>query len=503
MSQRARVIQGQDRFQGHADERAAPLAPFNEDAEEAVVQGILNDPEAVGLALLERLEPDHFFVERYRLVYAAILDLYRAGTEIGYVSLLDRLKAAGALDEVGGPSAITKLIAFTPVPGWASNVRGSAAVVREKAERRAMLEHASAVARAAYDETTPVMKAWTVLGREWTGLRPFEPNQDFVLGEQSVAVYDAMIADERTNKTWYSVPWAGLLERRPVILPGEIVVLVGPEGSGKSAALYGWAEYYASEEGVRTAYVHTEMTKGDIFDRRAAAHTGVSYVHLMRKEDLSDRELEKIDLDGIEMGTWIHNLDYWHAGQVDADKLLLAMQRLVDDYGTQVFVLDYLNDVIPPSEKGRNDAAAWRDMLATLEDFANRNGAVVITAAQINAEGGAYQIGRALKQKAALYLRIETEELASAYEFHFDGQAYQYLPGEKSPEITIHIDKNRKGRGGKFPMFYVGPRFLWVDPNAPLLRRDQRGPVINRRDYDEPPDDPATLPLDLGGSRGR
>lgn len=482
MSQPAKIVRAEQRFAAQpARDEAIPLPPYSEDAEEIVCADILSQPDSMALAVMERLEPDHFFIVRYGWIYGAMLDLYRDGNEINYISVVERLKALRRLEEVGGPAAITQLIGFRVSPGWSTATRASARTIRQDAERRAWLTYASELARAAYDRSGNIVKQWSDLGRAWMDLRPFEPNQDFVTGVDSVAVYEDMVRDARANRTWFSVPYAGLAERRPVLLPGEIVVIVGPEGGGKSAMLYGWAEYYASEENARVVYIHTEMTKADVFDRRIAAHTKVAFARLMRKEELTETEVEQIEVAGIDMARWIHNLDYWHAGQVDAPRLLAAMDRLVQEYGTQIFILDYLNDIVPQTDNRTTEAVGYRNLLAKIEEFANRTGTVVVTAAQLNAEGGAFQIGRALKQKAALYLKITLEELEHEYAYNYDGVPYKYLPGEMSPEATIRIEKNRKGRGGTFPMFYVGPRYLWVDMSAPGLKRSLFVPVINRR----------------------
>ncbi|MHC4646800.1 MAG: hypothetical protein ACYTBJ_14980, partial [Planctomycetota bacterium] len=136
---------------------------------------------------------------------------------------------------------------------------------------------------------------------------------------------------------------------------------------------------------------------------------------------------------------------------------------LVDTYGTKSFFIDYLNDIEIERPKGSNEAAGWRNFMARLEAFNNLNHTVTVTAAQLNKDGEAYQIGRALRQKAMLYLKIKPDELKEEYPFRFDETSYKYLPGDFSPIMTIAVEKYRGGGRGLLDLLFVGPRYLWAD----------------------------------------
>jgi hypothetical protein len=164
------------------------------------------------------------------------------------------------------------------------------------------------------------------------------------------------------------------------------------------------------------------------------------------------------------MWNWVHKLDFWHAGRVPAATLFASMQAAVDDFGTQVFVIDYLNDVIVEIPRGKNEAVAYRDFMADLEKFANKNGTLVITGAQQNKKGGVYQIGDALPHKATVMLELKPRKLMQrAMPWKFDGIDYLYTPGKFEPKVPVHITKGRDSGPGVFDLLYVGPRYLWTD----------------------------------------
>jgi replicative DNA helicase len=443
------------------------MIPHDETAERALLLSLLagaEDNSPVRAAQYERLKPEDFYIVRYGWIYEAMLALAAEDKVIDVPTVSGKLQAMGRLEECGGAAGLTEL-SLQPGP-FPLATASYAKTIRQHAERRRMLvETLSAIADMFWDETLDPVIAHGRAVELMNHTRPHSDNPGFIRGAQSVALHEQMLMDAARNQSWVPVPWSAMAERAPVIEWGDIVVVVGPEGAGKSALLYALAEFGAQACDVPTAYIHTEMRKKQVLDRRLVKHTpAVAYKRLIKPADLTDVEWDTIAETNLEIATWAGKLDIWHAGLIDEDRLLAIMQRMVDDFGTRIFVLDYLNDVVLDEGSRRtNNAALWRDFLARLEKFNNDNGTIIVTAAQLNKDGGAYQIGRALKQKAMLYLRLDPTELKHELTFEYDGVSYQYLPGDFSPVVSCRIEKYRGGGRGAFDLLFVGPRYLWTD----------------------------------------
>lgn len=435
------------------------LPPHSASSEELLLKALMGGAELEAV-LVEHLKPAHFFVVRNGWIFQAMLDVNAAGLEISYTTVLDRLKDTGQLEEVGGDEALTKLtLGF----GGLIPAGTMARTIRQYAESRAILQALGDMARAVYETPQDPVRAFAQAVEMLGKARPFERDRNFMYGSQSIAVYDALIEDKRANQTWYSTPWKTLTERDVILEEGEIVVVVGPEGSGKSAFLYDLAEHYADTEQARTLYIFTEMTLKMVMDRRMAKHGALNYRRLRTPSLLNEGEHERMLLADAEIARFTGKLDYWHAGSVEKSLLFATMLRAVKELGTRVFVIDYLNDVELPIMRGANETSAWRQLLKELEAFANEHKVLIITAAQLNAEGGAYQVGRALKQKASLYLKLNPSRLEQEKAFKYDGRDYVYAPGNFSPIVEVEIEKYRGGARGKVELLYVGPRYTWAD----------------------------------------
>ena len=118
---------------------AAPGAapPHSLEAEQSVLGAILLSERAMyPLVVEEGLKPEDFHRARHRLVYGAMLALYRDGEAIDVLTVAEHLRAEGRLEDAGGQAAIDELTGGVPS---AAHVRQYARIVREHALMRRLL----------------------------------------------------------------------------------------------------------------------------------------------------------------------------------------------------------------------------------------------------------------------------------------------------------------------------------------------------------------------------
>jgi replicative DNA helicase len=136
-----------DRTNGHGSHSSegasrhgfdGPIAPpQNLEAEQSVLGAVLlSDTALPALIIDERLHPDDFYREGHARIYQAMLDLHTLGEPVDALTLVEHLKQAGDLDDVGGRAAIDLLAGSVPAVG---NVRQYARIVRDNAMLRRLL----------------------------------------------------------------------------------------------------------------------------------------------------------------------------------------------------------------------------------------------------------------------------------------------------------------------------------------------------------------------------
>lgn len=233
--------------------------PFNEDAERAVLCACLLDAKAPLLAQRHIKTPAMFYREAHRRIWSAVLALLADSAPVEPVALANRLDASGDLDRIGGRDYIGELIDVVPT---GANVEHHAQIVREMADRRAIIEAAQTLAREAYDRETPVND---VITRATSALAP-------VLVDASetkfINVKDLMLPTlehlERlrsgTLQPGYTTGWPELDEKMgggPV--EGELVSIVGIPGNGKTAMAVNWCTNAILDQDLTCAFVSAEM----------------------------------------------------------------------------------------------------------------------------------------------------------------------------------------------------------------------------------------------------
>jgi replicative DNA helicase len=128
------------------------LPPQNIEAEEAILGGILLDPEAIG-RVMEILTPDAFYIGAHRDIYRAALDLHTKGQPADLMTVTMWLKDHNKLEDIGGQTRIAQLVDRTIS---AANIDQYAALVMDKYTRRLLIQSGGDIAQLGYDTSTPL-----------------------------------------------------------------------------------------------------------------------------------------------------------------------------------------------------------------------------------------------------------------------------------------------------------------------------------------------------------
>jgi replicative DNA helicase len=137
-------------FQGYSDR----LPPQNVDAEEAILGGILLDPEAIG-RVTELLHPEAFYISAHQEIYRAAIALQAQGRPTDLMSITSWLGDRGILDKIGGQGRLAQLVDRTIS---AVNIDQYAQLVTEKYTRRKLIQAGTEIAQLGYDTNSPLEK---------------------------------------------------------------------------------------------------------------------------------------------------------------------------------------------------------------------------------------------------------------------------------------------------------------------------------------------------------
>ncbi|MDM3847250.1 MAG: replicative DNA helicase [Aphanizomenon gracile PMC638.10] len=134
-------------FQGDGSNR---LPPQNIEAEEAILGGILLDPEAIG-RVSDRLVPEAFYISAHTTIYQAALRLHTQQKPTDLLSITSWLTDNDQLTQIGGRNKLATLVDRTVS---AVNIDALAGLVMEKYLRRQLIKAGNEIVHLGFEAET-------------------------------------------------------------------------------------------------------------------------------------------------------------------------------------------------------------------------------------------------------------------------------------------------------------------------------------------------------------
>lgn len=338
----------------------APL-PHNADAERSVLGAVLLDNKALGVAV-ELLQPADFFLPQHQRLYKRMLALGERQQPIDLVTLAEELDRAGELDAAGGPAYLAQLIDGVP---RVSNVAEYAQIVKQKALLCSVIRTAEAIKLQAQAQDGDDSE--TILGRAAESFAELAK----VSGQSGLRLFSAKeIVEAGQESKDYLI--------FPIALPGIVVEIDGLQKlAGKTtfvlsairAALGGESFLGRPARPIRALYVTEENPQTFAV---ALERTGLGDDH---------PDLRIVPFTQFGGHTWAHTAAF--------------VERVCDDYGPSLVVLDTLFGVVQASPEQENDAGFAEQAIRPIRQLAGRrNVAVIVTRHERKAGGEVGVSGR-------------------------------------------------------------------------------------------------------------
>lgn len=251
----------------HTLPSAGGTPPHNLDAETSVLGAILLRADAIP-ELADMLRAEDFYRGAHRTVYETITGMAANGLPVDSVSLTEELDRRGRLSDVGGPVAISDLIAKVPT---AANAAHYARIVAGHARRRRLQAAAGELHAAA--STVQDLDAAVHVGVEQILAATRRMGAGGIVTAASLVDHVRERRDRGEQPRGLTCGWPSVDKLyRP--LPDQMTVLTGVPSHGKSTWLDAYLARMASRHGWRTLFFSPERRPGDHAARLVALGIG-------------------------------------------------------------------------------------------------------------------------------------------------------------------------------------------------------------------------------------
>lgn len=129
---------------------AGKIPPKALDLEEAVLGAMMLEKPAIN-AVVGILLPDHFFLEKHKMIYQAMFDLHKAEKPVDMRTVVQQLRHNGNLHQVGGAFGIAVL---TSKVSTAANIEYHSRYIIEAAGKRALIKACYDTFTDAFDDSS-------------------------------------------------------------------------------------------------------------------------------------------------------------------------------------------------------------------------------------------------------------------------------------------------------------------------------------------------------------
>jgi len=268
------------------------VPPQDKAAEQCVLGSMMLSKDAIA-DVVESVRGADFYFPAHETIYEAILDLYSRGEPADAVTVAAELQRRGELARIGGAPYLHTLIASVPS---AANAAYYAAIVREKAVLRRLVEAGTRIAQMGYaadgdvDDVVDRAQAEVYNVTDRRGSEDYRP-----LSEIMEATLDEIEAIGSHGGHLIGVPtgFADLDALTNGLHPGQLVVVAARPGVGKSILALNLARSASIHHDLTSVIFSLEMSRTEITMRLLAAEARVPLQH-MRQGTMTDDDWARL-----------------------------------------------------------------------------------------------------------------------------------------------------------------------------------------------------------------
>jgi len=314
----------------------ARIPPHDLETEKALLGTILLHDEAL-FDVAGHVAASDFYRAGHRRIFEAMEGLAAQKIPIDFLTLKDRLLAANALEDSGGPAYLASL---TDGRGRAANAVAYADLIREKARLRALIAGAVQLITQAYEadqDTAAILDTAEQTLFELSrgeGRGGFKRLKDIIPGVMEQIEH---WVHTKTGVSGISSGFKDLDDMTRGFQPGNLVILAARPSMGKSALAMNIAQHVTGA-GQTVGFFSLEMSEHELGVRTLTAAAGVDG-HRLQRGYIRESEWGRISfaMQGLcELALFIDESPF-----ITAFEMRSRARRLKAEHGLALLIIDY------------------------------------------------------------------------------------------------------------------------------------------------------------------
>lgn len=356
------------------------IPPHNTDAEKSVIGSMLMSPEAA-MAAEEILSGDDFYSPQYGIVFETMKELSDARKPIDVVTLRAALEKKDVPPELLGAEFMAGFLSAVPT---SANVREYAAIVREKATLRRLIDAAAGIENACYKDQDD---AEVILDQaEKSIFQVVQQRSAESFTPVSQIVYNTLEAisaasRHKSHVTGLETGFLDLDYKTAGFQNADFILIAARPSMGKTAFVLNIIEYMAVRHQMPAAMFSLEMSSETLMNRLLSLESRVD-AQKIRTGKMSDEEWTKVvEASGIIASSQII-ID--NTPGITLRELRSKARKFKIDADIKIIFVDYLQLMSGSGKAGENRQQEISEISRGLKALARELDIPVVALSQLN-----------------------------------------------------------------------------------------------------------------------
>ena len=305
--------------------------------EEAILGALLIDRDALS-KVIDILSAESFYVDGHQKIFEAITQLFGDSDPIDILTVSQRLKKEGELNNIGGEA---KLIGLSTRVSSSAHIEFHSRIVVQKHIQRELIRISHSMIEQAYDETNDVLELLDTAEQSLFNISQGNLKKNYEGSFELVKQALQKIEDISKKEGLSGVPsgFKGVDRVTAGWQKSDLIIIASRPGMGKTALSLSMARNMAIDHKIPIGVFSLEMSSVQLITRLISSETGIG-AEKLRKGNLEPIEWQQLSSKVKKLEDAPIFIDDTPA--LSIFDLRAKCRRLVAQHKVQIIVIDYL-----------------------------------------------------------------------------------------------------------------------------------------------------------------
>ena len=305
--------------------------------EEAILGALLIDRDALS-KVIDILSVESFYVDGHQKIFEAITQLFGDSDPIDILTVSQRLKKEGELNNIGGEA---KLIGLSTKVSSSAHIEFHSRIVVQKHIQRELIRISHNMIEQAYDETNDVLELLDTAEQSLFNISQGNLKKNYEGSFELVKQALQKIEDISKKEGLSGVPsgFKGVDRVTAGWQKSDLIIIASRPGMGKTALSLSMARNMAIDHKIPIGVFSLEMSSVQLITRLISSETGIG-AEKLRKGNLEPIEWQQLSSKVKKLEDAPIFID--DTPGLSIFDLRAKCRRLVAQHKVQIIVIDYL-----------------------------------------------------------------------------------------------------------------------------------------------------------------